>query len=223
LPKGASVWRAQVGSKGFKEKRDATDEPYVSHEPLPKRRMKPTRNHPSDGRVNVRGIPCLYVSYFSDDRTHRSAVKTAIAEVRPEVGAYLSVARLKLCRELRVIDASSDRVGFSESLKMWLDKQEKDPEVVTRWIWSQVNLAFSRPVAREDSALDYLPTQVIAEFFRHKGFDGIGYKSGLGPGSNLALFRLSDARVERCFVLEVTSVEYEFTCEGDITGQWPYD
>ena len=71
--------------------------------------------------------------------------------------------------------------------------------------------------------MDYLPTQVIAEFFRHNGFDGIGYNSGHGPGCNLALFKLSDARVERCFTFRVTSVEYEFECESGIEPNWPYD
>ena len=66
LPKGANVWRAQVGYKGIKEERDATGEWHVSYEPFPKRRMKPARIHRSDGRVNVRGIPCLYVSVLLD-------------------------------------------------------------------------------------------------------------------------------------------------------------
>ena len=118
---------------------------------------------------------------------------------------------------------ASDRVGFSESLRMLLDKRAKDPEVVTRWIWSHVNQAFSRPVAREDSALDYLPPRSSRSSSVTRDRSD-RYKSGLGPGGNLALFKLSDARVVgRPFTLQVTSVEYEFRCEGDITGQWPYD
>lgn len=129
------MWRAQVGYKGIKEQEDATGEWHISYLPLANRRMKPTRSHRSEGRENVRGVPCLYVS---TDRSPRSAVKTAIAEVRPEQGAYLSVAHLKLRRELRVIDASSDRVSFFELAQIPPDKREEDPEVVTRWIWSRV-------------------------------------------------------------------------------------
>jgi hypothetical protein len=55
-----------------------------------------------------------------------------------------------------------------------------------------------------------VPTQIIAELFKSKGFDGIWYKSLLSnDGCNLALFNLDDAEVISCGLWEATSIRFD--------------
>jgi hypothetical protein len=57
--------------------------------------MKPPNNMAREGRVNPKGIPCLYLA---DERN------TAMAETRPWLGSYISLGEFKTVRGLRVID-----------------------------------------------------------------------------------------------------------------------
>ena len=45
--------------------------------------------------------------------------------------------------------------------------------------------ALTRPVAPATIDVEYVPTQMLAEAFRIRGFDGILYKSHLGKGVNV--------------------------------------
>ncbi len=61
---------------------------------------------------------------------------------------------------------------------------------------------------------EYVPTQVIAEFFKQKGFDGVVYRSSLSDGYNLALFDLTCAEVIHCALHAVKAVKFEFKDAG---------
>lgn len=100
LPVGSIFCRAQIGHDWYPEEID-----YGVTEDIPcpfaPERMKPLPDGAHEGRANAKGIPCLYVS------THEI---TAICEVRPWVGAYVSVAQMRVNRKLRVMDcAARDR------------------------------------------------------------------------------------------------------------------
>ena len=45
----------------------------------------------------------------------------------------------------------------------------------------------------------------MAELFKTNGFDGIAYRSWLGPGHNVALFDLGAANLSSCAPFEVTT------------------
>jgi hypothetical protein len=60
-------------------------------------------------------------------------------------------------------------------------------------VWADIDQAFSRPVHITDDTAEYAPTQMIAEWFKCKGYDGIAYKSSLEKGHNIALFYLDAA------------------------------
>ncbi len=67
----------------------------------------------------------------------------------------------------------------------------------------------AKPVRRNDSPLEYLPTQYIAEFVKSEGYDGVEYESTLRKGGvNLALFDESLVECVNVKTREVTSVEY---------------
>ena len=48
-----------------------------------------------------------------------------------------------------------------------------DAETKERAVWTSVDNAFSLPVTLEDSAVVYVPTQVLSELFRDAGYDAV--------------------------------------------------
>ena len=177
--KGATYWRAQ---KGFDEERNLS---YSA------KRMKPKPDGP-EGRVNPKGLPCLYLA---------TDYKTAMAEVRPWIGSYLSVWQFKTLRDLNLIDLTKRhatvRLGD-------LNASGREHEA-----WAAINQAFSEPVTNETCA-DYAPTQILSELFHDCGYDGVEYMSSLGEGHNVALFSLDMADPIKGFLYKVEPGEISF-------------
>jgi hypothetical protein len=183
-------WRAQRGNHwDFIEEID--DQVPSPHKPG---RMKPLEDKAREGRVNPKGIPCLYLS---DDRD------TAMSEVRPWIGANVSVGEFILLKTLRVVNCSIDGKP-----KILFD--EPPPDQLEKQLWAHVNRAFSAPVTESDDEADYAPNQIIAEAFRMHGCDGLAYRSSLGTGLNFALFNPSDADLVNCRVFTASDVTFKF-------------
>lgn len=194
LSAGSPLWRAQEGC-------DWSDDDVPGDcgpQPFARERMLPRRDRASEGRVNPKGIPCLYAA------THQ---ETAVAEVRPWVGAYVSVAELTVLRTLRLVNCTNEPSGprFYVGDDSALDAAERE-----RACWRAIDHAFARPVSRHDEFAEYAPTQILAEVLRQEGFDGIGYRSALGPGHNIAIFDLAAADVRSCGIVEVRRVSLEY-------------
>jgi hypothetical protein len=117
----------------------------------------PPRELTSDMRANYRYIPYLYCA----DDPYLSMI-----EVRPRYGAQVSVATIRVVDELRLLDFTMR------------DKPKKMTDV-KRNLFSDLSDLFSKPVTEEDSVLDYIPTQYIAEYTKNLGYDGIAYQSSL--------------------------------------------
>lgn len=188
VPKGAIYWRAQLGCDWSSKEEDAFPVPYK------KERMKPRIDRANEGRVNPKGIPCLYMAFKRE---------TALAEVRPWVGAKISVSPCKINKELRVINCFSNTRP-----KIFVG--EPTPEKRTEIVWEYIDRAFSEPVNPEDDIADYVPTQIIAELFKQNGFDGIAYGSSLGEDYNLALFKIDNADISNAELHEVKQVCLNF-------------
>jgi hypothetical protein len=160
--------------------------------------MLPPGDRASEGRVNPKGIPCLYAA------THQ---ETAVAEVRPWMGAHVSVAELTILRTLRLVNCTNEPSGLDYYSRgdSSLDATQREQAC-----WRAIDRAFARPVSRDDQIAEYAPTQIIAEVLRQEGFDGIGYRSALGSGHNIAIFDLAAADVRACGVFEIGSVALEY-------------
>lgn len=198
IPADRYVWRAQSGA--VTEIREQDDVEYDELVPYPVHRMKPLPYSAHEGRVNPKGIPCLYVATDKE---------TAMSEVRPSVGDKISLAQLRLTRELTLIDFS---VGH-ENAGTPLFLEEPSPKKRENAVWTHVDQAFSKPVTTDHATAEYVPTQIIAEHFKNSDFDGVVYKSRLGPGYNLALFNVDVAEVVSCSLQSVKSVNFEFNPE----------
>ena len=196
LAAGFGLWRAQRGHDCRPICQDGQLIDYISA-PYPTARMKPLQGRATEGRANPKGIPVLYLS------TQR---ETAMSEVRPWLGSFVTCAHFKTLRALRIIDLS---VHHGRSPKLYL--REPDAPQRERSVWTQIDQAFSEPTTTADDAADYVPTQVIAELFKNEGCDGIAYKSAFGDnGYNVALFDPAAAELTNCTLYEVKSLDFVF-------------
>jgi RES domain len=162
--------------------------------------MRPNAEFVVDGRVNPSGVPCLYLA---------SAMETAMAEVRPWVGSYISLAQFKVMRDVVVVDCTKDNRMFPS----WLlnqDQQEIPAEKREQIAWGDIAHALSRPVTPDEPVTEYVPTQVLAEAFRAQGYDGLRYKSLLGEGLDIALFECDAAELINCGLYEINAVSFTF-------------
>lgn len=193
IPTGRNFYRAQVAHH------DEVDSEVGEAFPGPAllQRMTPLRDRAREGRVNPKGIPCLYVA---------SDKHTAIAESRPWISSLVSVAVFRTNRSLRVVDCTHDA-----DKQLFYLEGEPPPEDRARFVWSHIARAFREPVTRDDDVAEYAPTQVIAEVFRANGFDGVAYRSAFGSDKyNLALFDLDVATLVMCSLFEVKDIELKF-------------
>ncbi len=104
IPQGSLLYRAQEGVDW--ETNIDEDGNMVGEQPrgYGASRMKPFPDRAREGRANPTGIPVLYAG---------KTVETAISEVRPWIGAEVSVARCVTNRSLRALDLS---LGHASSL-----------------------------------------------------------------------------------------------------------
>ncbi len=201
ISKNKYVWRAQLGNSTVvvEEKSGDSEESSYCYEdliPYPADRMKPKRESAREGRVNPKGIPCLYVA---------NKLETAISETRPWIGSLVSVGQFRITRNLKLIDFS---VGHDRELDILSCLDDPSPTDIESFVWTQVDKAFSRPVNNSDDTAEYIPTQVISEFFKTRGFDGVAYRSLFGDkGYNLALFDLDAAELVNCALCPVESIK----------------
>ena len=197
--KGDLFWRAQIAHdeqpvrsrvKGSKGKREF-ERTIVAADA---QRMTPFPDRAKEGRVNPKGIPCLYLS---------TDIVTAMSEVRPWIGSYVSVARFSLTKNLKMVNCARDPYPPNRTLL-------HDMRMTDLWVWHSLNMAYSEPVTPSDDVGDYAPTQLIAEAFRAEGYDGIVYRSRLGQKLNLAVFKITNAAFKDCKVFRVDDLRYSF-------------
>ncbi|MBR5650321.1 RES family NAD+ phosphorylase [Pseudobutyrivibrio sp.] len=62
--------------------------------------------------------------------------------------------------------------------------------------WKSFVKEISEPVSedKEDHSYEYAATQLVAEYYRTKGYDGICFKSSVGPGKNYVFFMGPDPK-----------------------------
>lgn len=196
IPSGfQQLWRAQLGHD-FIPTENRTFQQFAA---FPPSRMKPEIGKGREGRINPKGISYLYLA---------TDQATAMSEVRPWIGAHVSVAMFETTRDLTVIDCSRNHGRSAFAL---LGAENPTPEQVEEAVWTHIDQAFSKPVADRDDIADYAPTQLLAEMFKHEGYDGLVYKSALtADGFNIALFDVASAKQLTGELREVVNVKFEF-------------
>lgn len=165
---GTHWWRAQIGGSG------ADFLVRLPTAPHPPERMLPPVVFQAEGRANPRGITALYLA---------TDLETAISEVRPSTSHLVTAGRFTTDQELRLIDCSGSR----RRDRKW---NWEDPDDLDNWVWASINEDFLAPILPDDPFVDYAITQILAQRFRARGFDGVIYDSALtqSGGKNIALF-----------------------------------
>jgi hypothetical protein len=196
-----ALFRAQLGCEWRTTMMDPNDphsDTVQKPEPYDIERMKPLRRSAREGRVNPKGIPCLYLS---DNR------ETAMSETRPWIGSVVSLAEFMPVHELRLVNCCEPNVLLDHLLTPEFELDGRRLESVA---WGEISRSFSTPVTPTDTGAEYAPTQILGDLFRRRGYDGIRYKSLLGSGHNFALFDLNCATLRSCRLYEVANVQFGF-------------
>ncbi|MBQ4547605.1 MAG: RES family NAD+ phosphorylase [Bacteroidales bacterium] len=120
----------------------------------------------SEGRANPKYVKYLYVA---------ESPTTAIFEVRPFIYDAVNIAKIQVNEPLRVANIAVD-----------LDLSNDKNATVEMYVMGMIQGAFSKPTNNTD---DYIPTQVIAEYIKSLGYDGIRFNSSIHSGGvNLTIF-----------------------------------
>ncbi|MEE9165637.1 MAG: RES domain-containing protein [Nitrospinota bacterium] len=185
LPPGTIIFRARI---------EKTDRRF-RHIDL----TSPLTGDSKNSRMSPAGISFFYGAMDPE---------TCIHEVRPDVGENVVVAKFEIIQNLLILDLSTEIesrksifdtdyvFSYEEYFKPFLFHFAKD---------------ISRPIRKTDNEIEYVPTQVFAEFIKTVNFkdhffypdekgeeldvllNGILFKSSIKKGGkNLVLFRGSD-------------------------------
>lgn len=160
-------------------------------------------NPPADlaksGRANPNGISYLYIA---------NDITTTLYEARASLFDYVSVGTFRLEDDIKVINLSRStydvfRLAELESLEevmmhsSFIDRLEGE---------------LSKPRRKNDSELDYLPTQYLSELIKSMGFDGIEFRSSLySEGYNVAIFFPEKFKCIEVNVYDIENIRLEYT------------
>lgn len=129
------------------------------------------------GRANPMGIPYLYLCHDAE---------TTLYEVRAVYLDKVSIGKFVVNSNLDIVDFSSDVnlfYAYAESGSALRDIVQR------KIIFNQISADLSKPLRRFDSELEYVPTQMICEYCKLNGADGIRFNSSLHEGGkNIVLF-----------------------------------
>ena len=166
------IWRAR---------KSQSDDELKAILKSPARETGPPPRPAQGGRMNAPGIPVFYGAMDE---------ATCVAEARAPVGSKVIVAKFEFVRSVRLLD-------FDALTEIFVEGSHFDPDYDERAARAKFLRRLVReiclPVMPQDEALEYLPTQVVAEYLANKvdpQLDGIIYRSSQtdGTGRNLVLF-----------------------------------
>jgi hypothetical protein len=161
----------------------------------PSKMSKPPKSDATEGRANPTGIPYLYLA---------SDVNTAISEIRPQVENKITVGKFRVRDKIDVIDLRSPTIGspfrWGEYLELVLKLQG---------FLRTLGSILSKPVDRNKTSLEYLPTQYLCEYIKNQGYEGVLYKSHLGRGYNIVLFNEHKVKCIETKLYKVSSIKVE--------------
>lgn len=112
--------------------------------------MPPKYTFAKQGRANPQYIPYLYLA---------SSPYTALVEVKPTLDSKVSISKIVCTKDLKIVDFSSDKSMEDEPLSVLL------------------MMEFSKPFMGEEQ--QYIPTQIITEYIKSEGYDGVKFNSSL--------------------------------------------
>lgn len=180
----------ELPSEWYRARIQAEGQPFQAAD------MGPPPTHlASSGRGNPPGFAYLYLA---------TTLSTAVAEVRPHTAESVSVAAFQVASNARIIDLRHPRRRLSSWAWTNQDRCFKKREMAQ--FLQVLSDELANPIARLDSESNYAPSQYVCEFIKSCEFDGVLYRSALGPGDNLVLFDAAKAAVGVVMTVRVDHV-----------------
>ena len=182
LPKGKIFYRGRISdAKGF-----------------PKEQMGSPPNHlAKSGRANPVGISYLYIA---NDLT------TTLFETRAALHDYISVGEFRLKEDILIIDLKE--IGNQDPFDLAQNELLEDYLAYLPFL-KRLGYELSKPIRRQDSELDYLPTQYLTEFIKSIKSNGVAYGSSLNKvGQNLAIFDPEKFECIKVNVYEIMDITF---------------
>lgn len=123
-----------------------------------------------DGRSNPKLIRYLYVS---------ESPETTLLEVRPTMLDRVNLAEIKINKLLKIANLSVEYKTDTEI-----------EDTIPNYILNQIQHYFSTPTNNTNI---YIPSQIIAEYIKKLGYDGLRFRSSLHKqGYNITIFNYDD-------------------------------
>lgn len=168
LPVGTKLYRARKQNNDLKDLSKIP--PYKEMGPAPPKFAQTNRMSPA-------GISYLYLATDKD---------TTFSECRLSDCTAI-VAEFESTQELQVIDFTKDNYYYNCG-SIFSDDYCHEERFVTRFLKSFVNELCQPVNDNQDRSYEYVATQIISEYIRSIGLDGICYKSSVANGKNYAFF-----------------------------------
>lgn len=157
----------------------------------------------TEGRINPSGMSYLYLS---------DKKQTTLYEIRAALHDYVTIGTFKLKSDIKVIDLTQiDKISV-------FSKIDTERQAINREHLQKISEEIARPLRRNDSKLDYLPTQYICDLIKSirdlndptkSAYDGILYKSAMVKDSyNLTVFNQDLFECVGTEVHEVNILQY---------------
>jgi RES domain-containing protein len=195
ISKDEVLYRARIGFKEKKRRISLGFEVELHYLPYMGSEIEaPPPYLAMNGRVNRSGVSFLYCA---------TDKYTAISEVRPHPGDRVSIAKLRLNRDVAIFDLSDSKlINYSESDK-FLDKYRS---------FNTLGVLMNKTIPPSERT-HYSITQLIADCIRQIGFDGIIFNSTVGNGKNVVLFNQKDVEqvLNDADIVLIDAVKYVYT------------
>lgn len=177
IKSGTKLYRARIisagdylSSKGFKASRSGKHTTGYNES----NSIEPPLGKSPNGRNNIQGASYLYVA---------NSVETACAEVKPDLSSLISVASFEVVSDLTIYDFYSKK-GFKKSLR-------DDYDMSLGVLFSGIMQWFYRPIGG-----DYSLSQILSDYLRKTGIDGIAYRSFFTNGINYTIYNSFKSKIK---------------------------
>lgn len=180
-----------------KIKQDLQDNPQKELGKIPPDKLKYTKNN----RFSPVGISYGYYSFDN---------QTILSEVRANVNDELAVGKFQLDKDLKILDFRNN--GLAKYKNPFNDEYSTDVYCGEEFILEFI-ADISKPINENDTALEYVPTQILSEYIWSQGYDGFIFDSSQRRGGeNLVLFG-DDPQYLNCKFIKIKEKNMEYIYE----------
>jgi hypothetical protein len=170
----------------------------IKNNPKSEELGKTPKKYAQNNRFSSVGIS---YGYFAFDK------KTALAETRASKGDKFVIGEFSLSLNLKLVDFRQNSI--SKLTNPFLDTFDIRSYCASFTIKKFIE-DISKPISDKDSLLEYVPTQVMAEYIWHKGYDGFIFDSSQkSGGENIVIFGENPA-YKSYSIVEIKEVNLEF-------------